>query len=219
MKNQSNKPQSIFRRQTNWHNLYFYQKTDVLYRLTYYFCKKFFPKYGDRTVDQMIQAARSGKQNIAEGCSDGVTSIEMQLKLLNVARASIIELKEDYIDYLHTHSLSLWDANNPRYDAMLKFCREHNTPEEYEPLFERLSDAELANLAISLCHIVDRLMVNHMKKIEQDFTEKGGIRERMTSVRLGRRQSQVEEIDTLKARIAALEQENRTLKEQLAARG
>ena len=91
-------PPTVLRKQTNWENLYFYQKTVVLYDLTQIFTKQFLPKYGNRTVDQMVQAARSGKQNIVEGLADGVTSTEMELKLLNVARASIKELKEDYID-------------------------------------------------------------------------------------------------------------------------
>lgn len=81
--------ESVLNKQTNWKNLWFYQKTVVLYQMTYSFTKRFLPKYGDRTVDQMIQAARSGKQNIVEGPADGVTSMELELKLLNVARASI----------------------------------------------------------------------------------------------------------------------------------
>ena len=73
-------------------------KTVVLYQMTVVFCRRFLPKHGDRIVDQMVQAARSSKQNIVEGLADGVTSTEMELKLLNVARASIKELKEDYLD-------------------------------------------------------------------------------------------------------------------------
>ena len=76
--------------------LFFYQKADAIYRLTYIFCQRFLPKYGDRTVDQMVQAARSGKQNIVEGIEDGNTSTEMELKLLNVSRSSLQELREDY---------------------------------------------------------------------------------------------------------------------------
>ena len=97
----------VLKKQTRWEDLYFYQKTVVLYQMTVVFCRRFLPKYGDRTVDQMVQAARSGKQNIVEGFADGVTSTEMELKLLNVARASIKELKEDYIDYLRSHGLAL----------------------------------------------------------------------------------------------------------------
>ena len=80
---------SVLKNQTKWEDLYYYRKTLVLYQMTVVFCRRFLPKYGDRTVDQMVQAARSGKQNIVEGLSDGVTSTEMELKLLNVARASI----------------------------------------------------------------------------------------------------------------------------------
>lgn len=104
------KYKSIFKQTANWRNLHLYQKSNALYQLTVVFCKKFLPQYGNRTVDQMVQAARSGKQNIVEGCEDGKTSTEMELKLINVARASIGELREDYEDYLKSHSLSLWDA-------------------------------------------------------------------------------------------------------------
>ena len=77
------------RKQINWNNLFFYQKAVVLDQLTFRFCARFLPKFGDRTVDQMVQAARSGKQNIVEGLADDVTSSELAIKLLNVARASL----------------------------------------------------------------------------------------------------------------------------------
>ena len=145
----------ILKPQTNWENLFFYQKTVVLYQMTVVFCRRFLPKFGDRTVDQMVQAARSGKQNIVEGFADGVTSTEMELKLLNVARASLKELKEDYDDYLRAHGLTLWDKTHPRYDGLLKFCRAHNKVEEYEGFFEKWTDEEFANTANTLCHMVD----------------------------------------------------------------
>ena len=94
------KLQSIFRQVTKWQDLRFFQKSEVLYQLTYVFCERFLPSYGDRTVDQMLQAARSGRQNIVEGSEDGKTSTEMELKLLNVARASIGELRQDFDDFL-----------------------------------------------------------------------------------------------------------------------
>lgn len=199
----------ILRKERNWENLYFYQKTDVLYQLTYAFCKRFLPAHGDRTVDQMVQAARSGKQNIVEGIADGVTSTEMELKLLNVARSSLKELREDYLDYLKAHGLQVWTVKHPRYDGMLKFCREHNKLDEYEALFSRFNEEEMANLALTLCHMVDKMMTSHLKAKESDFTENGGIKERMTAARLGRRQTQNEEI-------AALKEENAALKRQIA---
>ena len=91
----------------------------MLFLMTYVFTRRFLPKYGDRTVDQMVQAARSGKQNIVEGSADGVTSIESELKLLNVARGSIQELREDYEDHLLSRRLTVWTAKHPRFDMML----------------------------------------------------------------------------------------------------
>lgn len=92
----NNEDKNILRKNQQWKTLRFYQKTDTLYQLTFSFCKRFLPLYGDRTVDQMVQAARSGKQNIIEGTEDGVTSTEMELKLINVARSSLQELRADY---------------------------------------------------------------------------------------------------------------------------
>ena len=209
------KPVKVLRAQTNWEKLYFYQKTVVLYQMTYIFCQRFLPKHGDRTVDQMVQAARSGKQNIVEGCADGVTSTEMELKLLNVARASIKELKEDYLDYIRSRGLTLWNAKHPRYNGLLSFCRTHNALEDYEPFFSKWTDEELANCANTLCHMVDRMLTTHLAKKEADFTENGGIRERMTAARLGRRQTQNEEIAALKAENASLRREIATLKARL----
>ncbi len=210
---------AILKNQTKWEDLYYYRKSLVLYQMTVAFCRRFLPKYGDRTVDQMVQAARSGKQNIVEGLADGVTSTEMELKLLNVARSSFKELNEDYLDYVTAHSLALWNPQHPRYNALLRFCRTHNDLSDYEPHFERWSDEELANCAITLCHMVDKMMTTTLEKKEKDFVENGGIRERMTAARLGRRKSQNEEIAALKARVAALEAENAALKARLKALG
>ncbi|MBQ2632117.1 MAG: four helix bundle suffix domain-containing protein [Kiritimatiellae bacterium] len=210
---------SILKNQPKWEDLYYYRKTVVLYQMTVVFCRRFLPKHGDRTVDQMVQAARSGKQNIVEGLADGVTSTEMELKLLNVARASIKELKEDYLDYLTSHGLVRWAAGHSRYNALLDFCRAHNDLADYEPHFEKWSDEELANCAVTLCHMVDKMMTTTLDKKQKDFTENGGIRERMTAARLGRRQTQNEEIAALKARVAGLEAENAKLKEKLRRLG
>jgi len=205
----------VLKNQTKWEDLYFYQKSEVLYQMTVVFCRRFLPKYGDRTVDQMVQAARSGKQNIVEGLADGVTSTEMELRLLNVGRASFKELKEDYRDYLKAHGLPIWDAKHPRYDGLLKFCRAHNKLEDYAAYIEKWSDEEIANCANTLCHMVDKMMSTHLEKKEADFVEHGGIRERMTAARLGRRQGQADEIAVLKAENARLKAEVARLKTQL----
>ena len=100
MENTADNTSGVLGQQANWEELYFYQKSDVLYQLSFSFCNRFIHLYKDRTRDQVIQAARSCKQNIVEGLADGITSSEMQLKLLNVARASLKELREDYEDYV-----------------------------------------------------------------------------------------------------------------------
>ena len=210
----------FLRRQANWEELYFYKKTVVLYQLTFAFTKRFL-KVGDRTVDQMVQAARSGKQNIVEGFADGVSSTEMEIKLLNVARASIKELKEDYEDYLTARNISKWDDRHPRFATMLEYCRQHNNQEDYNDMYSKATDEELANLAITLCRQVDKMMTTYLAQLEQAFIEEGGIKERMTAARLGRRQTQNEtieaqthEIELLKKRIQYLEEELRRYREQ-----
>ncbi len=197
----------VLRRQPNWKSLHFYQKSQVLYQLTFVFTQRFL-KRGDRTIDQMIQAARSGKQNIVEGSADGVTSMEMEIKLMNVARSSIKELKEDYEDYLVARNLPLWQKDHQRYEKMIAFCKEHNQLEDYQPFFDKWSDEEMANIALSLCHFVDRMMTNYEEHLQKSFIEEGGIKERMTAARLGYRTNQKEEI-------ARLENENKELKQEI----
>lgn len=195
----------VLRKRVNCEDLFFYQKTVVLYQITFEFCGRFLPKYGDRTVDQMIQAARSGKQNIVEGSADGITSTEMELKLLNVARASIQELREDYEDYLQSRHLPFWKSGHHRYDSLVKFCRLHNQLADYEPFFNKWTDEEMANTALTLCHMVDKMMMTYIKGLETQFVTEGGIKERMYRARTGFRQAQDQ-------RLAELEKENAYLK-------
>ena len=200
-------PGAILLLQTKWEELYFYRKADVIYQLTVSFCRRFLPKFGDRTVDQMVQAARSGKQNIVEGFADGVTSTEMELKLLNVARASLRELREDYTDFLKAQSLPIWDAYHSRYGVLRAYCRAHNDLDDYTAIIAKSSAEEIANLALTLCHMADRLMTRYLERKADEFVENGGIRERMTAARLGRRQTQNQEIAALKAENARLKAE------------
>lgn len=209
------KIESVLRKQTNWNKLWFYQKTVVLYQMTYAFTRRFLPAFGDRTVDQMVQAARSGKQNIVEGSADGVTSMEMELKLLNVARSSIQELLEDYEDYLPAHRLVKWTQGHPRYDQMLTYCRTHNYLSDYEPFFEQWTDEEMANIGITLCKMVDKMMMTYQTKKEEEFVTEGGIRERMTAARLGYRTNQREAIEQLTHEVEALRKENEMLKNKI----
>lgn len=204
---------NLLRNQANWEALHFYQKSQVLYQLTFEFTKRFLHR-GDRTIDQMVQAARSGKQNIVEGSADGVTSMEMEIKLMNVARSSIQELREDYEDYLTARNLPIWTSTHPRFERMLKYCREHNQLGDYQSFFQRWGDEEMANIAISLCHFVDKMMDSYQKKLEKDFITEGGIKERMTAARLGYRTNQKEEIENLQRKLTAARQELERLKKR-----
>lgn len=198
----------VLKKAVVWKNLYFYRKSDALYQLTVEFCHRFLPTHGDRTVDQMVQAARSGKQNIVEGSEDGQTSSEMEIKLLNVARASLQELRADYIDYLNTHHLPIWPVDNERQQRLRNFCHTHNDYSDYEPLLNRMNDEEIANLALTLCHQTDKMMCAYIEKLERDFVTEGGIKERMHAARTGYRQAQNDHIQ-------ALEVENLQLKKKI----
>lgn len=103
----------FLRQKGNYRDLIAFKKAECIYDITYYFAHKFL-QVGDRTIDQMIQAARSGRQNIAEGCEAGTTSAESEIKLINVAKASLQELLLDYEDYLRVRNLRKWDINEEK---------------------------------------------------------------------------------------------------------
>ncbi len=203
---------SVLRKAVVYTELRFYQRSDVLYQLTQLFCQRYLPKYGDRTVDQMVQAARSTKQNIAEGSSDGQTSTETELKLLGIARGSNKELMEDYQDYLKRKNLTEWFGKNERFERLHSFCKEHSEYEEYRLLLVKMNDEELANMAICLCHQVDAALTKYIERKDREFTTEGGIRERMTAARLGQRETQKEIIARQAKEIEELKRENARLR-------
>lgn len=166
----------------DYRNLIFYKKTKILYDMTYWYQDRYL-QLGDRTKDQMTQAARSGKQNIAEGREDGLTSVEMEIKLVNVARSSLTELREDYEDQLCTRRLEQWTKGHPRYEQMVQYCYKHNELKDYQPYYEKWSIEEFCNVALTLLHQADRGMWNWLKKREQQFLEEGGLREKMSAAR------------------------------------
>ena len=161
-----------------------YQKSEVLYDLTFRFCERFLKK-GDRTVDQMVQAARSGKQNIAEASQAAGTSKETEIKLTNVARASLEELKLDYQDYLRVRDFSLWPKDSKEALYVRKLGK--TSPVNYE-IFREFCETRpaevVANIALCLIHQTNYLLDQQIRRLEKDFLESGGIRERMTRARL-----------------------------------
>ena len=211
-----NKPlPKVLLNEVQYQDLYFYQKTEVIYVMTYHFAKRFLDSKGDRTVDQMIQAARSGKQNIVEGLADGMTSTEMQLKLLNVARSSLKELRADYEDYLHTRELPFWDAKHQRYEDMLTFCRKHNKVSDYEPYLKQWNDEEICNIALTLLHMTDRMMKTYISGLDQQFVTQGGIKERMYAARTGYRKGVDEELQRLREANKSLRQQVPILEQRI----
>ena len=164
-------------------NLIAFRKCDVVYQGTCVFCRRFLPPHGDRTVDQMVQAARSGKQNIAEGSAASGTSREMELKLTGVARASLAELKEDYLDYLKAHGESDWPATDERKAAMRTYCRRHNDWPDYQRLFAKKPAAVLCNLQLVLIGQARNLLEGLLSSQQETFLQQGGLRERMRAAR------------------------------------
>ncbi len=172
---------------SNYHKLLCYQKSVVVYDLTYHFCSRFIDKH-DRTYDQMIQAARSGKQNIVEGYGDLATSKEMGIKLFNVARASLMELAEDYSDYLRVQGLRRWESNSQEMATMTQLGATHNDPQYFVSLAESRSDEIIANMALVLIRQTQSLLCKYVDKVSENFATEGGFREQMTSIRLKNRQ-------------------------------
>ena len=202
-------PKPFLPKKGNYRGLLVYQKAECLYDITFYFAHHYFVERKDRTIDQVVQAARSGKQNIAEGSAAASTSAETEIKLLGVARASMQETLLDYEDYLRTRHLEQWLLDDPRTKQIQEYSKTHNRPEDYTKDIDKRSPEALCNIAITLIHQFDNMMGRLLDRLQKDFVEKGGIREQMTAARLGYRNDQ-------KARIAELEAENTWLKARIA---
>ena len=171
-------------RQSNniYRNLIAYRKAVVIYDLTYHFCERFIA-IGDRTKDQMIQAARSGKQNIVEGKAASLTSAEMHLNLLGIARSSFQELLEDYFDYLRTRNLRIWETDSKEVEAMRELGVKHRDSKFFIELAETRNDEVIANMVIVLLHQEDVLLRKHIEKQISRFVDEGGFRESLTKAR------------------------------------
>ena len=161
-----------------------YQKAEIIYDATVYFTSRFYRK-GDRTINQMIQAARSGKQNIAEASLASGTSKEMEIKLTNVARASQEELLIDYLDFLRVRKLMEWPKDHPYTQRLRDLNRQTNANyETFKKGIENEDPTICANVIIGLIKVTSFLLDMQIRKLEQDFIKDGGLRERMTRARL-----------------------------------
>jgi len=173
-----------------YRNLLSYQKAEIVYDATIHFCDRFIDKRS-RTHDQMVQAARSGKQNIIEGSMAAATSKETEIKLTSVARASLEELLADYRDFLRTRGLEEWPAEHT-YTLRLRKLNQipGATYETFRKGIENPDPAIAANVIIGLIRVTTYLLSRQLRSLEEAFVEEGGLRERMTRARLQERQKQ-----------------------------
>jgi len=172
-------------------NLYSYKKAEIIYDSTVYFCNKYFDKR-DRTIDQMVQAARSGKQNIAEASMASGTSKETEIKLTNVARASLEELLIDYPDFLRIRKFKEWEKNHLYVKRLQELNKDPNcTYETFRKGVENSNPEISANVIIGLIKVASYLLSKQIQKLEEDFLKEGGLRERMTQARINQRRNRL----------------------------
>ncbi len=167
-----------------YRNLITYRKSEIIYDGTIYFTNRFFSRF-DRTASQMVQAARSGKQNIVEGSVISATSKELEIKLTNVARASLEELLIDYNDFLRTKKLEKWDKEHRLVKRLRQLNRENPKPkyETFRKAIEHENPEICANTMITLIHITTYLLYKQMCSLEASFINDGGLNERMFRAR------------------------------------
>jgi four helix bundle suffix protein len=180
-------PQGFIPPHGGYEQLLAYRKSQIIYDATVRFCDRFVDKRS-RTHDQMVQAARSGNKNIAEGSQISGTSKESELKLTNVARASLEELLGDYRDYLRHRGHAQWDKNSREALFVRKLgTKNDESYESYRSFIETRPGETVANILICLIHQANYLLDQQLRKLEREFLQAGGLRERMTRARLAAR--------------------------------
>lgn len=173
-----------------YESLLSFQKARIVYDGTVWFCNHFLNKR-DRTFDQMVQAARSGKQNILEGSQASGTSKEMEIKLTNVARASLEELLEDYRDFLRVRGFEEWPKEHRLTARLRQLNRQPNVGyETFKKGIENNDPKISANVMIGLIKLTSYLLDRQIRQLESVFLKEGGLRERMTRARLEERAKQ-----------------------------
>lgn len=164
-----------------------YKLSLIITDITDLFVKTYLDKYRDRTVDQMVQAARSCKQNIVEGSMAAATSRETEIKLTNVAKASLGELREDYFDFIRHNDLQLWSKDDQRTVSVRNFAKNHDDPKDYLGRLSQRGPEAFCNIAITLCHQLDYMLYCVIERAKAIFLERGGIKEEMYRARVAYR--------------------------------
>jgi restriction system protein len=166
-----------------YRDLQSYQMAEIVYDATVMFCDRFISKRS-RTHDQMVQAARSGKQNIAEGRMASGTSKKTELKLIGVARASLEELLLDFEDYLRQKRLPLWGKEHQEARKVRGLCyRKNRSYLTYRAYVEDSSPEISANTMICLINQTNYLLDQQLRVLEKEFLKQGGFTERMYRTR------------------------------------
>ncbi len=165
-----------------------YQTTQIIHDATVVFCDRFIDRRS-RTHDQMVQAARSGKQNIAEGRTASGTSRKMELKLVGVARASLEELLLDYQDFLRQRGLPLWGKDHPRALEIRKLAYLANRSYRTYSSYIKADPETAANTLICLIHQANYLLDQQLRQLEQRFLAEGGFTERLYHARRASRRA------------------------------
>lgn len=165
-----------------YQNLAAYQMAEVVYDATVVFTKLYLDPRS-RTVDQMVQAARSGRQNIAEGSVASGTSKKIELKLVGNARASQEELLIDYQDFLRQNALAQWDKNHEKALFIRNRYKKGRSYSTYRTYIEEKGPENAANAMICLVNQTTFLLDRLLKQLEQAFVEEGGFTERLYRVR------------------------------------
>jgi four helix bundle suffix protein len=173
-----------------YEHLLSYQKALIVFNGTVFFVKKWLPKRGDRTVDQMVQAARSGKQNIVEGSIASATTKRGEIDLTNWAKASQEEFKEDYQDFLRTRGLQIWPEAHPYAKRLRELNRQRDaTYADFQRGIESDDPEIAANVMLGLVKVTIYLLKRQIESQEKAFLKDGGIRERMMKARQQARKS------------------------------
>lgn len=159
-----------------------FQLAEIICDLTMIFAERFI-RHGSRTRDQIEQAARSGKQNIAEGSEASRTSKETEIRLTNVAKASLEELLLDYEDYLRQNHLSQWGKDHARTVHLREYLRSDEFMQSPTRLAEKLNAEEYCNLCITLINQTTYMLKRLIDRQQRQFLDQGGIREQMFRAR------------------------------------
>ena len=187
------------------------RKSDLIYHLTDVFCKRFLSEEDQCIIDQMMRSARNCKIYSLDDLEETLYSTEMELKLLSGARASLQELREEFEDYLNCHFLSKWSRSHSDFENLLEFCRNNNDFADYASISEQLTDEELANMSITTCHIIDKVIGAYLEILEKVIASENARKKQIQEVYPDYRRDQ--------EALTALLKENERLKELLRENG